>query len=105
MGGCMNEVNEVDVTEGLRPRRLWLWLIQSLSGTGRMTDLEGTCRIDCCCPVDEVRGGMTLGELKEVGLGEGVESMVAGSFCARLERNMWATGRWGLMRGEGQSYS
>lgn len=40
------------------------WLIQSPSGTGRRTGLEGTW-FRPFCPVDEVRGGIMLGERKD----------------------------------------
>lgn len=63
-------VAELEAVEGLRRRWLWLrlalWLIQSASGTGRRADLGGGGCVTAYCAavdaVDDVRGGMALGD-------------------------------------------
>lgn len=60
--------------------------IQSPSGTGRRTAFEGgECRY-AFWPVDEVRGGIALGDCRELE-GDGVV-IVEGPICERLRWNM-----------------
>lgn len=59
------------------------WEIQSPSSvTGRSTDLEGVCEM-LFWPVEEVRGGMALGDRGES------EIMVEGPACERFRWNIW----------------
>lgn len=51
--------------------------IQSPSGTGRRTDLEGVCK-RLFWPVEEVRGGIALGDRKKS------ETIVDGPACERF---------------------
>jgi hypothetical protein len=54
------------------------WEIQSPSGTGRRTDFEGGVCARLFWPVEEVRGGIALGERRVSLCGWGWEGMVEG---------------------------
>ena len=81
-GGLAGFIVLETVAEAEREEDFCLWLIQSPSGTGRKTGFEAMW-LSMLMPVEEVRGGMALGDRKFS------EAIVKGPLCKVFPCDMW----------------